>query len=57
MDVQELRNPEMAIWVKYLTNIANKMNNINSSMIDMKPKAAVNLDIFKLEISETLNHI
>ena len=46
MDTQELQDPEKVstIWVKNLNKIVNKMNNIVSSMIRMKPKDAIKLD-------------
>ena len=52
MDVEQLQNPEKvsAIWVKNLGIIGNKMNNTKSSMIDMKPKNVIKLDIVKLYI-------
>ena len=37
------------IWVKNLNSIVNKINNTKSSMIDMKPKDAIDLDTFKLD--------
>ena len=51
MDAQELQDPEkvLAIWVKNLKSIANKMNNTKSSMIDMKPKDAIKLDTVQLD--------
>ena len=55
MDVQEIQDPEkvLAIWVKNLNSIVNKMDNTKSLIIGMKPKDAVKLDIVKLEESET----
>ena len=46
MDAQELQGPEkvLAIWVKNLNKIVNKINNIVSSMIGMKPKDAIKRD-------------
>ena len=52
MDAQELQDPEKVstIWVKSLnkTNV-NKMNNTELSMIGMKPKDAIKLDIVPLD--------
>ena len=50
MDAQELEDPEKesTIWVKNLNKIVNKMNNTKSSMIDIKPKDAINLDTVPL---------
>ena len=55
MNAQELQNPEKVstIWVKNLNSIVNKMNNANLSMIGMKRKDAIKLDIIKLDKSET----
>ena len=51
MDAQELEDPEKVstIWVKNLNKIVNKMNNTISSMIGMKPKDAIKLDIVPLD--------
>ena len=51
MDPQELQVPEKVstIWVKNLNKIVKKMNNAVSSMIDMKPKDAIKLDIVPLD--------
>ena len=51
MDAQELQDPEKVstIWGKNLDRIVNKMNNTKSSMIDMKPKDAIKLDIVPLD--------
>ena len=51
MDTQELQDPEKVstIWVKNLNKIVNKMNNIVSSMIRMKPKDAIKLDTVLLD--------
>ena len=51
MDAQELQDPEKVstIWVKNLNKIVNKMNNTVSSMIGMKPKDAIKLDIVQLD--------
>ena len=51
MDARELQDPEKIsiIWVKNLNKIVNKMNNTKSSMIDMKPKDAIKLDIVPLD--------
>ena len=46
MDAQELQDPKKVstIWVKNLNKIVNKMNNIISLMIGMKPKNTISLD-------------
>ena len=46
MDAQELQDPKKVstIWVKNLNKIVNKMNNIISLMIGMKPKITIPLD-------------
>ena len=51
MDVQELQDPEKVstIWVKNLNKIENKMNNIVSPMIGVKPKCAIKLDNVPLD--------
>ena len=45
MDAQQLQDPVKVwtIWVKILIKIVNKMNNIVSLMIGMKPKDAIKL--------------
>ena len=50
IDAQELQNPEKVstIWVKKLNKIVNKKSNTRSSMIDMKPKDAIQLDAVSL---------
>ena len=50
MAAQELQDPEKVsmIWVKNLNRIVNKMKNIVSSMIGMKPKDAIKLDTVPL---------
>ena len=55
MHAQELQDPEevSTIWIKSLNSIANKMSNTKSSMIDLKPKDAIKLDIVALDKSET----
>ena len=47
MDAQEIKDlgEVLAFQVKNLSNIFSKMNNTKSSMIDMKPKDAIKLDI------------
>lgn len=47
MGAQELQDAEkhIAIWVKYLNSIVNKLNSTKSSMIDTKPKDAIQLYI------------
>ena len=51
IDAQKLIDPEKVstIWVKDLNKIVNKMNNIVSSIIGMKPKDAIKLDIVPLD--------
>ena len=51
METQELQDPEnvFTIWVKNLNKIVNKMNNAVSSIIGMKPKDAIKLDIVPLD--------
>ena len=51
MAAQELQDPEKVpmIWVKNLNRIVNKMKNIVSSMIGMKPKDAIKLDTVPLD--------
>ena len=51
METQELQDPEnvSTIWVKNLNKIVNKMNNAVSSIIGMKPKDAIKLDIVPLD--------
>ena len=51
MDAQEFQDPEKVstTWVKNLNKIVNKMNNTVSSMIDMKPKDAIELDAVPLD--------
>ena len=51
IDAQQLQDPEKVstIWVKNLNSIVNKMNNTKSSMINMKPKDAINLDTVQLD--------
>ena len=46
MDVQELQNPKnkSKIWVKNLDPSVEWLNNTVSSIIGMKPKAAIKLD-------------
>ena len=53
MNAQELQYPEKvsAIWVKNLNKIVNKLKNTVSSMIGIKPKDAIKLDVVPL--SET----
>ena len=47
MDAQELQDPEKVstIWVKNLSKTVNKMNNAVMSMIGMRNKDAIKLDI------------
>ena len=51
MGAQELQDLEKVstIWVKNLSKIVKKMNNTISSMIDMKPKDAIQLDTVPLD--------
>ena len=51
MDAQELQDPEKVskIWVKNLNKTVNKMNNTESSMIVVKSKDAIKLDIVPLD--------
>ena len=49
MDAQELHDHVSTIWVKYLDKTMNKMNNTGSSMIGMKPKDAIKLDVVPLD--------
>ena len=51
MDALELKDPEKVsvIWIKNLNSVVNKTNNTKSSIIDMKPKDGIKLDIFKLD--------
>ena len=51
MDAQELQNPKTlsTIWVKNLNKTVNKVNNIVSSMIGMKPMDAIKLDTVPLD--------
>ena len=51
MDAQELqdRGKVLAIWVTNLNEIVKKMNNTRSSMFDMKPQDAIELDTIPLD--------
>ena len=51
MDAQELQDPEKVstILVKNLNKTMNKMNNRKSSMVGMKPKDAIKLDVVPLD--------
>ena len=51
MDGQGLQDSEKVstIWVKNLNSIVNKMKNTKSSMIEIKPKDSIKLDIVKLD--------
>ena len=51
IDAQEFQDPEkvLAIWVKNLNRIVKKMNNAEPSMIGMKPKDVIKLDIVPLD--------
>ena len=50
-EAQELQDPEKVstIWVRNLSKIVNKMNNIIWSMIGIKSKDAIKLDIVPLD--------
>ena len=59
MAAQELQDLEKVsmIWVKNLNRIVNKMKNIVSPMIGMKPKGAIKLDtvpLNKIYLKETV---
>ena len=51
MDAQELQDPEKfsTILVKNLNKTMNKLNNRKSSMVGMKPKDAIKLDVVPLD--------
>ena len=51
IDAQELQHPERisTIWVKILNKTVNKLNNIVSSMIGVKPKDAIKLNAVPLD--------
>ena len=51
IDAQELQDPEKVstILVKNLNKTMNKMNNRKSSMVGMKPKDAIKLDVVPLD--------
>ena len=53
MDAQEPQDPEKvsAIWVNLNTTV-NRMNITKSSMVDMRPKNTIIVDIAELEKSE-----
>ena len=55
IDAQELHDSEKvsAVWVKNLRSIENKMNNTNSSMIDLKPKDPIKLGTVERDKSKT----
>ena len=55
MDTQELNDSEKvsAIWFENHKIIVKKMNSIKPSMVDMKPKNAIKLDIVELDKFET----
>ena len=55
MDAQVLQDPEKvsAIWVRNLHSFAKKMNNTKSSMIEMKPKDTIRLDIVERDNPKT----
>ena len=52
---KNLQDPEkvLAILIKNLNSIVNKINSTKSSMVDMKPKVAIELDYVKLDKCET----
>ena len=45
-DAQEMNDPEKvsATWVKHLYGLVDKVNDMETEMIGMKPKDAINLD-------------
>ena len=51
MDAQELQDLQKVsgIWIKNLNSIVSNMNNIESSMIAMKPTDAIKLGVAKLD--------
>ena len=51
MDPQELQNPKKvsAIWFKNMDPAMKRLSNTISSMIGMKPKDAIKLDIVPLD--------
>ena len=53
-DAQELNDPEKvsSVWVKYLYELVDKMNDTETDMIGMKPKDAIQLESVKLVKSE-----
>ena len=53
MDAQELQDPEKvsAIWVN-LNSTVNRMNIAKSSMVGMRPKDTIKVDIVELDKSE-----
>ena len=53
IDSKELQDSEKVstIWIN-LNSIVKKMNSTKSSMIDMKSKHAIKIDVFKLKIFE-----
>ena len=53
-DTQELNDPEKvsSVWVKYLYELVDKMNNTETDMTEMKPKDAIKLENIKLVKSE-----
>ena len=55
VDTQELNDSEKvsAIWFENHKIIVKKMNSIKPSMVDMKPKNAIKLDIVELDKFET----
>lgn len=55
MDAQELWDPErvLAICVKNLNSIVNKINNAKPFMIGMKPNDSIKLDFVELDKSES----
>ena len=49
-NAQELNDPEKvsSVWVKYLYELVDKMNNTENDVIEMKPKDAIQLENVKI---------
>ena len=54
-DVQELNDPESVSsrWVKHLYGLVDKLNNMETEMIGMKPKDAIKLNEVPLVTQES----
>ena len=54
-DAQELNDPEKVSlrWVKYLYGLVDKLNNMETEMIGMKPKDAIKLNEVPLVARES----